>query len=135
MKRLLLLGVVMLASIPGLAKDYESFKPALIEAIDAPGGAVSGRLVGPAANLIAGTTKSTAPITLEVATLSSFKQEGCKRFRVALRQENVPTTSGALAAFAPIYTLNMCRDGTPPTEGMDLDAVGKALRASGRAGE
>lgn len=124
----------VLATMVGLsahAKDFSTLKPAMIEAIDAPGGKVSGRLVGPAADLIVNTTKSTAPVTLEITTLKSFKQEGCKQFQIILTQEGIPTKEGRLGVFQPIYTMNMCRNGSPPVEGMDLEAVGKFLNENG----
>ena len=54
-------------------KEYTSFTPALIEAIDAPGGTIDGYLVGPAAAHIANTTGSTEPITLNISTFKEFK--------------------------------------------------------------
>lgn len=128
----LILGLVgVLGCAPVLAKEYWTLKPALIEAIDAPSGAVRGDLVGPAADLIVNTTKSTAPVTFEVTTIKAFKQEGCKQFRIIIRQDNVPTTDGRLATITPTYTMNMCRDGSAPVEGMDLEAVGKMLNQNG----
>jgi len=100
----------------------------MIEAIDAPGGLVSGILLGPIAEQFAGTTKSTSPVEIEVTTLQSFKQEGCKRLNVRLKQANVPTKDGKSAEFGIDYGVNLCRDGSPPTEGMDLEQVGRALR-------
>lgn len=122
-----------LVSASALAKDYSMLKPALVEAIDAPDGKVSGRLVGPAADLIVQTTKSNEPVTLEISTLKSFKKEGCKQFKIILTQAGVPTKEGGLGVFQPIYTLNMCRDGTPPVEGMDLEALGKIINERGSA--
>lgn len=108
-----------------MAKDYDSIRTAMIEAIDAPEGKVSGRVVGRAADFISNATKSPAPITLEISTLQSFKQAGCKRFQIALRQENVPTIDGKRAVYAPTLTMNMCRDGSPPVEGMNIDDLGR----------
>jgi hypothetical protein len=64
---------------------------------------------------------------VEVTTLKSFRQEGCKRLNVRLKQANVPTKDGPSTEFGIDYGLNLCRDGSPPTEGMDLESVGKAL--------
>lgn len=63
----------------------------------------------------------------EVTTIKSFKQEGCKRLNVRLTQANVPTKDGQTIDFAIDYGINLCRDGSPPTEGMDLEKVGEVL--------
>lgn len=114
------------------AKSYTDVKAAMIEAIDAPNGAVTGTLDGPIAEQISKTTKSADPVLIEVTTLKAFTQEGCKQLKVILRQRNVPTVDGKLGVFEPHYQWNMCRDGQPPTEGMDLDTVTKALGAQKR---
>ena len=67
---------------------------------------------------------------LEVTTLKSFRQEGCKRLNVRLKQANVPAKDGKSAEFGIDYGVNLCRDGSPPTEGMDLEQVGKVLGVS-----
>jgi hypothetical protein len=43
----------------------------------------------------------------------------------------VPTKDEKLAEFAVNYELNLCRDGSPPTEGMDLEKVGRVLDLGG----
>jgi hypothetical protein len=109
------------------ATEYTSVKPVMLEALDAPGGTANGILVGPIADKFSATTASAAPVVVEVTTLKSFKQEGCKRLNVRLKQANVPTKEGKLTEFAVNYGLNLCRDGNAPIEGMDLGNVGKAL--------
>lgn len=131
-----IVAAVSMAFMPTThAVEYTSAKPLLLQAIDTPDGRAQGEIVGPMADKFRLTTKSSASVIATVTTIKSFKQDGCKRLQLVLRQAGVQTTSGTLAAFEPTYTLNLCRDGSPPTEGMDLDAVGKALQASGRAGE
>lgn len=109
--------------------EYWSPKAAMIEAIDAPGGRATGVLRGPIADQFVMTTKSTSPVEIEVTTIKSFKQEGCKRLNVRLKQANVPTKDGKTTDFGIDYGINLCRDGSPPTEGMDLEEVGKVLGA------
>lgn len=110
------------------ATEYWSPKTAMLEAIDAPGGRASGILRGPVADQFASGTKSTSPVEIEVTTLNSFKQEGCKRLNVRLKQANVPTKDGRMTEFGVDYGINLCRDGSPPTEGIDLEQVGDVLR-------
>lgn len=109
------------------AAEYTNTKPLLLQAIDAPDGRAQGEIVGPIADKFRETTKSNAPVMVEVTTLKSFKQEGCKRLNVRMKQADVPTKDGGKTEFAVDYGINLCRDGSPPTEGMDLEQVGKAL--------
>ena len=62
----------------------------MLEALNAPGGTANGVLVGPIADKFAASTGSAAPVVVEVTTLKSFKQEGCKRLNVRLKQAKKP---------------------------------------------
>ena len=122
-----LVALALLAVAPSLsaATEFTSVKPVMLEALNAPGGTANGVLVGPIADKFAASTGSAAPVVVEVTTLKSFKQEGCKRLNVRLKQANVPTKEGKLAEFGVDYSLNLCRDGSAPTEGMAQNDVGK----------
>lgn len=119
--------LLQLATVSADAAEYASVKQLMLEAIDAPGGTARGVIGGPIAGKFGTTTGSVAPIVAEVSTLKSFKQEGCKRLSVRLKQGNVSTKDGRLADFGVTYGLNLCRDGSPPSEGMDLDAASRVL--------
>jgi hypothetical protein len=110
------------------AAEYSSIKRLLMEAIDAPTGSAQGVVVGPIAQQFRASTGSTAPVRAEVTTIKRFQQEGCKRLNVRLIQANVMAANGKPTEFAIDYGLNLCRDGSPPTEGMDIGSVGNALR-------
>jgi hypothetical protein len=43
------------------------------------------------------------------------------------------TKEGKPVEFAVDYGINLCRDGSPPTEGMDLEKFGKAMGSGGVA--
>lgn len=124
---LVALSLLALAPSVAVATEYSNVKPVMLEAIDAPGGVANGVLVGPIADKFSATTGSASPVVVEVTTLKSFKQEGCKRLNVRLKQANVPTKEGELTEFSVNYGLNLCRDGSAPTEGMDVGNVGKGL--------
>ena len=130
-------GIVTVVSIVLMpvthAAEYTSAKPLLLQAIDAPDGRAQGEIVGPIADKFRETTKSSAPVMAEANTIKSFKQEGCKRLNLRLKQANVMTKEGKPVEFAVDYGINLCRDGNPPTEGMDLEKVGKALGSGGVA--
>lgn len=128
------LAYLALVSVEVAAATYDNVKTLMFEAIDAPDGRAQGEIVGPIADKFRETTKSSAPVMAEVTTIKSFKQEGCKRLNVRLMQANVPTKDGKTTDFAIDYGINLCRDGSPPTEGMDLEKVGRVLDLGG-AGE
>jgi hypothetical protein len=117
----------LILTFPVSAAEYGSIKKLLMESFDAPTGSVQGIIVGPVAQQFRASTGSTAPVRAEVTTIKNFQQEGCKRLNVRLKQANVPTTDGKSTEFGIDYGLNLCRDGSPPTEGMDMESVGKAL--------
>jgi len=124
--RLLMAFVAFLTSASAIAAEY-SIRSAMLEAIDAHDGTVKGFVVGPIANRFASTTGSKSPVMVEVTTLKSFQQDGCKRLNVRLKQANVQAKDGKSAEVEIDYGVNLCRDGSPPTEGMDLEQVGKVL--------
>lgn len=58
----------LLTITPAMAGEYQSLKTAVLEAIDAANGQARGTLVGLAAEKITATTKSSAPIHVEITT-------------------------------------------------------------------
>ena len=118
---------IMAMSACAFALDYTSVKQLMVRAIDAADGKASGFVLGQIAEKFQRTTGSSARVKAEVTTIKSFQQDGCKRLNVRLTQSDVPTSDGKRAEFGVDYGLNMCRDGSPPTEGMDLEQAGKAL--------
>lgn len=128
MKRRELAGILLpiagsaLAALPGspvIAAGQGGVKSLLFQAIDAQDGRAQGVVTGPIADRFRTTTGSVAPVLAEVTTLKRLKQEGCKRLRVSLSQAEVPTQDGGKTDFVVTYELNLCRDGSPPTEGSD----------------
>jgi len=92
-------------------------KPLLVTALDQ--GEAHGVLVGQAAQYIAQTFKSTAPIEIDVKTVQVLGEPGCKRLAVTTAQDGVldfnrerRDTKPARMAFT--YQLNYCRDGRMP---------------------
>ena len=92
-------------------------KPLLVTALDQ--GEAHGVLVGQAAQYIAQTFKSAAPIEIDVKTVQALREPGCKRLAVTTSQDNVVDfnrerrdTKPARMAFT--YQLNYCRDGRMP---------------------
>ena len=115
--RSVLLIVMAIVSRPTMAvSEFDSIKPLLLQAIDAPDGRAEGVIVGPIAQHWKASTKSAAPLLVEVTTLKRFRQEGCRRLNVRFKQENVVSKEGKQTEFAMDYGINVCRDGSPPSE-------------------
>jgi len=114
----------LLSSADVLAADL---KQHLLTAIDSPNGMAAGTLDGNMAEFFKAQTRSSAPVMVRIRTLQRFPTAGCARLEATLVQEGVPTQQGSAIPFAIRYEINLCRDGRPPTEGMDLDAASRAL--------
>jgi hypothetical protein len=114
-------------STQAFALEYTSVKQLMVRAIDAPDGKARGFILGSIADKFKKTTGSSGRVSAEVSTIKSFSREGCKRLNVRLTQSDVPTAEGQTADFVVDYGLNMCRDGSPPTEGMDLEQASRVL--------
>ena len=101
-----------------------TIKPLLVTALDQ--GEAHGVLVGQAAQYIAQTFRSTAPIEIDVKTVQALGEPGCKRLAVTTSQEGVvdfnrekQDTKPARLAFT--YQFNYCHDGrTPQTKDASL---------------
>ena len=92
-------------------------KPLLVTAIDQ--GEAHGVLVGQAAQYIAQTFKSVAPIEIDVKTVQALEEPGCKRLAVTTSQDGVldfnreqRETQSGRKAFT--YQFNYCHDGRTP---------------------
>lgn len=92
-------------------------KPLLVTAIDQ--GEAHGVLVGQAAQYIAQTFKSTAPIEIDVKTVQALGEPSCKRLAVTTSQDGVvdfnrEERDAKPARHSFTYQLNYCRDGRTP---------------------
>ena len=124
------ISIAALALVATTASAAESFsvKTLLMQALNAPDGAAKGIVEGKEADAIHAATGASDPVRAEVSTVKKFNQEGCSRLAVRLVQPNTPTKEGGRTDFALNYELNLCRNGMPPSEGIDL---GKAARILG----
>jgi len=92
-------------------------KPLLVTALDQ--GEAHGVLVGQAAQYIAQTFKSVAPIEIDVKTVQALEEPGCKRLAVTTAQDGVVDFNRERRDTKPVrmaftYQLNYCRDGRMP---------------------
>lgn len=125
---ILTLAAGILLGGDALATEYTSVKPLMVAAIDAPDGTAKGTLEGPIAAKMHQVTQSLDPVRVEVTTLKEFKQEGCKRLNVRLIQPNALAKDGRRGDFKADYGINFCRNGSAPTDGMDLGAFSRAVQ-------
>ena len=123
------ISIATLALVATTASAAESFsvKALLMQALNAPDGAAKGIVEGKEADAIHSATGASDPVRAEVSTIKKFNQEGCSRLAVRLVQPNTPTKEGGKTDFALNYELNLCRNGMPPSEGMDLGKAAKIL--------
>ena len=109
----LLLGI----SATAQAGDLKHF---LFQALSSPAGSAEGVLTDDKiSDFFRQQTRSGEPVKVLVSTLKHFNQEGCSRLAVTLGQDKVPLKEGGNAPFSMGYEINLCRDGSPPIEGMD----------------
>ena len=93
-------------------------------AIDAPDGRASGVLDDAVAGLIAETTGRVAPVTAQIETVRVFRQTDCRRLKSTLSQ----TAPGQPDVVFP-FEMNLCRDGSAPREGIDLEQAASRFGA------
>jgi hypothetical protein len=109
------------------AESSTTVKQLLMMAIDAPDGKASGVLTDAVADKFRESTGSPLPVLVEVSTLKHFRQEGCRRLSLNIRQEGA-----GKGQFGINYGINLCRDGSPPTESVDLEEASRILERFGR---
>ena len=109
-----LIGLVM-AMLAG-AIQADTLGALMKSAINAPDGRASGVLDDAVAGLIAKTTGRAAPVAARIETVRVFRQAGCRRLKATLSQP-VPGQPDAVFPFE----MNLCRDGSAPRDGMDLE--------------
>ena len=126
-----IITIATLALVATMASAAEgvSAKALLMQALNAPDGKAKGVIEGQEADKIHAVTGASYPVKAEVSTIRKFKQEGCSRLKLRLIQPNAPTKDGKRVDFALDYELNICRDGSPPSEGIDLGQAAAAFGA------
>jgi len=126
-KCLIIIATIFLLLTAANAAESVSVKALLMQALNEPNGADKGIIEGKEADAIHTATGAFDPVRAEVSTIKKFNQEGCSRLAVKLIQPNTPTKEGGKTDFALNYELNLCRNGMPPSEGIDLGKAAKFL--------
>ena len=119
------------APAQGTTEDIVSLRPFLLRALALPPGSrIEARLTGPLAEQWRAKLGQRAEIFVSAGPVSEFRQPGCKRIAVQVRAPAVSLVREQDAPAQPLALdlhMNLCPDGTPPVEGMDLSAVGDIL--------
>lgn len=118
--RVRILLLAGLAFGPAIAFAQNDLKDAMMAAIDAPNGRYKTELRGDFAAYTRRTLNTTSPVFADVKVIRSFKKEGCKRLRADITAPEVrgKNAKGQDAIFHYVYEMNLCRDGSPPVEGI-----------------
>ena len=88
----------------------------MIEAIDAPEGTAHGILTGEMARAISEGFGTTAPLRIDVSTLKTYEEEGCRRLNVRFSQEDVRSPAGSMPRARHVdFGIDYCRSGRPPS--------------------
>jgi len=89
-------------------------RPLLVAAIDAQDGRATGTLDGPVAEALRHRAVSEAPLLVEVTTLRTYREPGCKRLNVRFEQRAVKLGDAPPADRTAAFQLDYCRNGQPP---------------------
>ena len=96
-------------------QKVSDIRPLLVMALDH--GEAHGVLTGEAAQWMAQLFKTTAPIEIDVKTVRTLSQPGCKRLAITTAQDGVWDFNRSERAAAPerkafTWMVNYCRDGS-----------------------
>jgi hypothetical protein len=110
--------VLVTLAPPSLAQQrlpVADVRTLLLAAHDAPDGVAAGVLAGPSAEAISQRFSTTAPIMVDVHTLHSLAQPGCRRLGVRISQAGVQLPGAASPRLQVIeFGVDHCHDGLPP---------------------
>lgn len=114
--------VCVLILMTTTAHAAESVKDLLVSALKSPDGKASGSdVVGREVDSIHSIAGATDPVKGEVSVIKRLDNEpGCARLSLKLIQPNTPTKDGKKGDFFMRYELNFCKNGTPPSIGVDV---------------
>lgn len=103
-------------------ETYNTIRPLIVQAIDADGETVRGYAGGAIADLFGKAFETYAPVEVEARAIGNFSTPDCKRIELKFIRRGAMTPQGPIDAVVT-NQLNICRDGMPPTEGMDLSHI------------
>lgn len=102
------------------------FQRLTVGAIDAPGGKLTQRFSKdePWVKAMRQKLELQGAVTVETTVVKRFQQEGCARLQTKfIMHDGVVTPQGKLEDVEMAVNYNLCRDGTPPIESMDIKDI------------
>ncbi len=107
--------MALAAFVPAHATDTKAILRAALEE-----GVFTGQMTGGIADKFKTITRSIGPVQAKVVLVKRFKDVGCGRLKFTLGQEAVPTLEGGSRPFETTFEMNVCADGSYPSDGVDL---------------
>ena len=132
MLRILTAVAIGIATCIPAAAQTRDFKPLVVGVLDSPSGEMT-KTFGPATPWVKVMRQqfgTEGPITVTTKVVKKFKEEGCGRVEAWFLVHDakvVKTTSTGLQDAKFSFQINVCRDGMPPVEGMDLRELQRAV--------
>ena len=83
-------------------------------------GVYTGTMTGSIADKFKTITRSASPVQAKVVLLKRFKDVGCGRLKFTLGQDSVTGPDGPSSPFETTFEMNVCADGSYPSDGVDL---------------
>ncbi len=83
-------------------------------------GVFSGPMTGGIADKFKTITRSGSAVQAKVVLVKRFKDIGCGRLKFTLGQDAVPTVDGGSRPFETTFEMNVCTDGSYPSDGVDI---------------
>jgi len=131
--RLILATLAASAVLCGNATaQTRDFKPLVVGALDAPAGELTKTFAAntPWVQVMRQKLGTEGPITVTTKVVKKFKEEGCGRVEATFLVHDAKVVKASARGVEDTrfsFQLNVCRDGMPPVEGMDLRDLQRAV--------
>lgn len=120
------------AAYAAASAQTRDFKPMVVGVLDAPTGEITRTFAAgtPWVKVMRQQFGTDGPITVTTKVVKKFKEEGCGRVEAAFVVHDakvVKTSTTGLEDAKFSFQMNVCRDGMPPVEGMDIRELQRAV--------
>lgn len=132
MIRFLLVLAMGVAACAVASAQTRDFKPMVVGVLDAPAGEMTRTFAAgtPWVKVMRQQFGTDGPITVTTKVVKKFKEEGCGRVEASFVVHDakvVKTSTTGLEDAKFSFQMNVCRDGMPPVEGMDIRELQRAV--------
>lgn len=115
----ILVSGLMQATNAAAIEFYTGIKPLLYQAIE--NGQSKGELGGPWAGLFQRRFETQEPLYAKVTTLKRYQEPGCSKLNIQYSIAKAKTQAGERKKAIFDQQVNMCLDGNPPKEAIDIE--------------